>query len=236
MRYLANIQFLTWLLGGLLLTGPRLLAQVQGDAFLSGQSNHAGISVIFTNTSTSGASDTVFTQSNGSYSLNLVAGVYDVRMEAVGYQTAFYNQNQPVLITGTDTLSPITLLPGPVKYVSGSVSGTFYADTIYIANGDLTVLANTVLTLEAGTELRFEPTFSLRVDGQISALGTQADPILLTVQNLGTGSQQWGGILFTALPALSEFQYCVVEYAEILLEVNTQTFGPPAASSPRLII
>lgn len=236
MRYLAKIQFLTWLLGGLFLTSPNLLAQVQGDAFLSGQSNHAGISVIFTNTSISGASDTAFTQSNGSYSLNLGSGVYDIRMEATGYQTTFYNQNQPVLITGTETLSPITLLPGPVKYVSGSVSGTFYEDTIYIANGDLTVQVNTVLTLEAGTELRFEPTFSLTVDGQISAVGTQVDPILLTVQNLGIGSQKWGGILFTALPALSELRYCVVEYAETLLEVSTQTFGPQAASSPRLII
>ncbi len=236
MRYLTKIQSLTWLLGGLLLMGPNLLAQVQGDAFLSGQSNHAGISVIFTNTSTSGASDTAFTQSNGSYSLNLGAGVYDVRMEASGYQTAFYNQNQPVLITGTDTLVPTTLLPGPIKYVSGSVSGTFSKDTIYIANGDLTVQTNTILTLEAGTELRFEPTYSLTVDGQISAVGTQVDPILITVQNLGVGSQYWGGILFTALPALSEFQYCVVEYAETLLEVSTQTFGPQAASSPRLII
>ncbi len=236
MRYLAKIQFLTWLLGGLFLTGPNLLAQVQGDAFLSGQSNHAGISVIFTNTSLSGASDTAFTQSNGSYSLTLGAGVYDVRMEATGYQSAFYNQNQPVLITGTETLAPITLLPGPVKYVSGSVSGTFFGDTIYIATGDLMVQANTILTLEAGTELRFEPTYSLTIDGQISALGTQADPILITVQNLGIGSQLWGGILFTDLPALSEFQYCVVEYAETLLEVSTQTFGPQAASSPRLII
>lgn len=236
MRYLAKIQFLTWLLGGLFLTGPNLLAQVQGNAFLSSQSNHAGISVIFTNTSTSGASDTAFTQSDGSYSLNLGAGVYDVRMKSTGYQTAFYNQNQSVLITGTETLDSTTLLPGPVKYVSGSVSGTFFGDTIYIANGDLTVQTNTILTLEAGTELRFEPTFSLTVDGQISALGTQTDPILLTVQNLGIGSQYWGGILFTALPALSEFRYCVVEYAETLLEVNTQTFGPQAASSPRLII
>jgi hypothetical protein len=55
MRYILKINFIIVLLGGLITLNARLSAQVQGDAFFSGQSSHSGISVIFTSTSISGA-------------------------------------------------------------------------------------------------------------------------------------------------------------------------------------
>ncbi|MEL6850454.1 MAG: right-handed parallel beta-helix repeat-containing protein [Bacteroidota bacterium] len=224
-----------WVLLGLSLTA-HLQAQVQGNAFLAGQATHDSISVIFSNTSTSGASDTAFTQSNGSYSINLGAGVYDIRMEAAGYQTVFFNQNQPVLLSGNDVLDSVTLQPGPTKYISGAVSGTFFSDTIYIANGDLSIAATASLFVEAGTEVRFEPNYTFTVDGQLSALGNQAEPIIFTLQSIGPGPQQWGGFKFTTLATTSTLQHCVVEYAKTLVDVNTTTFLIPLSPTPRLII
>jgi hypothetical protein len=157
-------------------------------------------------------------------------------MEASGYQTVFYNQNQSVLLTGTDTLDPVTLLPGPIKYISGTVAGTLFKDTIYIANGNLTVANNTNLIIEAGTELRFEPNYSLTVDGQLTAIGTQAEPILFTLQSISSGFEQWGGLKFITLDATSELQFCVLEHAKTLLDVNTPVFFIPVSATPRLIV
>ena len=160
-----------------LLCYPSLYGQVTGSAFLSGQTDHSGISVIFSSTSTSGQSDTTYTLSNGSYSINLNAGVYFVRMEASNYQTVFYNQNQSVLLNGNDLLDPVTLPVGVVKYINGALSGTLYNDTIYIANADISVPAGSSLVIEAGTEIRLEPNLEFFVDGSLQAAGTAVNQI-----------------------------------------------------------
>ncbi len=202
-----------------LISGLALHAQVQGTAFLSGQSTHSGIAVIFTTTSTSGQTDTTYTQSNGDYSINLTPGVYEVRMQAANYQTAFYNQNQPLLLSGNETLMPVTLAPGSVKYVSGTVSGTWDRDTIYIANGDLTVPNGATLDIEEGTQILFEPGYKLTVSGRLLALGTHADPILFSVQAINPGTNEWEGLDFNNLSLLSELSYCVIEHTNIAVNV-----------------
>ncbi|MEM9983584.1 MAG: T9SS type A sorting domain-containing protein [Bacteroidota bacterium] len=199
-------------------------AQVQGSAFLAGQTDHSGISVIFTATSTSGQSDTTYTLSNGSYSINLSAGVYFVRMESSNYQTVFYNQNQSVLLNGNDLLDPVTLPVGVVKYISGALSGTLYNDTIYIANADLSVSAGSSLTIEAGTEVRFEPGLEFFVNGSLQAAGTVNDSITFTIQSINPGDT-WAGITFSNLSVPSFMDYCVVEYGETAVDVN-ETFAP----------
>ncbi|MEM6346011.1 MAG: T9SS type A sorting domain-containing protein [Bacteroidota bacterium] len=201
-------------LGICLFSGLALSAQVQGTALLTGQSNHSGITVIFTATSTSGQTDTTFTQSNGDYSINLTPGVYEIRMQAANYQTVFYNQNQPLLLVGNETLLPVTLAPGSVKYVSGTVSGTWDRDTIYIANGDLTVPTGNSLTIEDGTQIYFEPGFKMTIDGQMIAVGTDTSPILFSLQSINPGTESWEGLFFENLNLYSEMTYCVVEYAE----------------------
>lgn len=196
-----------------------LSAQVQGTAFLSGQSTHSGIAVIFTTTSTSGQTDTTYTQSNGDYSINLTPGVYEVRMQATNYQTVFYNQNQPLLLSGSETLLPVTLTPGSVKYVSGTVSGTWDRDTIYIANSDLTVPNGATLDIEAGTQVYFEPGYQLTVEGRLLAIGTPADQILFSVQAINPGTNEWEGLNFSNLTLLSELSYCIVEHTNMAVNV-----------------
>lgn len=201
-----------------------LLAQVQGTALLAGQTDHSGISVIFTSTSTSGQSDSTTTLSDGSYSINLQAGVYLVKMTAPNYQTVFFNQNQAVLLSGNDTLSSVTLNPGNVQYISGNVSGVWSSDTIYIANADITLPLGSSLTIEPGTQIFFEPNFKMTVEGQLNAVGTSTQPITFSVQSINPGPERWEGLYFLNLEVLSRVEYCVLEYANTLITTE-EVFG-----------
>ncbi|MFK7920833.1 MAG: right-handed parallel beta-helix repeat-containing protein [Bacteroidia bacterium] len=214
----------------LLFGGGILHAQVQGTALLTGQTDHSGIAVIFTAFSTSGQTDTTYTQTNGAYSINLMAGVYDVRMQATNYQTIFYNQNQPLLLSGNETLMPVTLSSGMVKYVSGIVSGAWDRDTIYIANGDLTIPVGAALTIEEGTQAYFEPDFKMTIEGQLLAIGTDIDPILFSIQAINPGTNSWDGLHFTNLTQMSQLSHCIIEHTTNALSVveNTAVLTDPS--------
>ncbi|MEL7340009.1 MAG: carboxypeptidase-like regulatory domain-containing protein, partial [Bacteroidota bacterium] len=223
-----------WLLLLIGLSPMALLAQVTGTALLAGQTDHSGISVIFTSTSTSGQSDSTTTLSDGSYSINLLPGVYLIKMTAPNYQTVFFNQNQAVLLNGSDNLLGVTLNPGNVRYVSGTVSGNWSADTIYIANGDLDVASGASLTIAAGTQVFFEPGFKMTVVGQLNAIGTNTQPISFSVQSINPGPERWEGITFVNLDVLSQLQYCILEYANTLIGTEDAFPFVPNQTDPRL--
>ncbi|MEM7657624.1 MAG: T9SS type A sorting domain-containing protein [Bacteroidota bacterium] len=203
-----------------------LFAQVSGTAFLTGQTDHSGIAVIFTATSVSGQTDTAYTQANGDYSLNLVPGVYEIEFQSNGYQSFFYNQNQPLLLNGSEILDPVTLPPGAVRYVSGAVSGTWSSDTTYIANGDLIIPSGTLLTIEAGTEVRFEPNFGMEIVGRLQAIGTETDSIRFTIDAINPAPNSWTGLTFSDLSTTTSLAYCIVEYAEYPIYTDAHTFIP----------
>ncbi|MEM7656899.1 MAG: right-handed parallel beta-helix repeat-containing protein, partial [Bacteroidota bacterium] len=203
-----------------------LQGQVSGTAFLSGQTDHSGISVIFTATSVSGQTDTAFTQVNGDYSINLMPGVYEIVFQADNYQTFFYNQNQPLLLNGSEVLDPVTLPPGAVKYVSGAVSGTWSSDTTYIANGNLTIPNGNSLTIAPGTEVRFQPGYRMTILGQMQALGNVLDSIRFTVEAINPTPDSWEGLYFEDLSSASFLSHCVIEYAVTPVTLNDYTNGP----------
>ncbi|MEL6591410.1 MAG: T9SS type A sorting domain-containing protein [Bacteroidota bacterium] len=209
-----------WLLLLIGFSPVALLAQVQGTALLAGQTDHSGITVSFTSTSTSGQSDSTTTLSDGSYSIGLQAGVYLVKMTAPNYQTVFYNQNQAVLLSGNDSLASVSLNPGNVQYISGNVSGLWSSDTIYIANGDLTLGSGASLTIEPGTQIFFEPDLKMTIEGQLDAIGTSTQPITFSVQSINPGPERWEGLKFVDLEVLSQMEYCVVEYANTLISTE----------------
>src|SRR6185503_12200556 len=92
------------------------------------------------------------------------------------------------------------------------------------------VSSGVTLTLEPGVELRAAPGTFIRVDGQLLAIGTAAQPIRLTSNMASPTPGSWGGIFFTPSSADavvdtddnyvsgSTLQYATVEWAGIYVE------------------
>src|SRR5262245_45061910 len=86
-----------------------------------------------------------------------------------------------------------------------SVAGTVSANTTLTAaqnpiqiTGQVVVATGVTLTIEPGVEVRAAAGADIRVDGQLVAQGTAADPIRLRSVMLGSASAgSWGGVFFS---------------------------------------
>jgi hypothetical protein len=63
----------------------------------------------------------------------------------------------------------------------------------YIVTSDLQISSGVTLTIDPGVNLYFMPNYSLKIAGELIAIGTYANPILFTTYSSGT---IWGGITF----------------------------------------
>ena len=95
--------------------------------------------------------------------------------------------------------------------VSGEVSGIWeLANSPYIVVGDISIVGDSLLVIEAGVEVRFEGFYQFVAYGILSAIGTEAEPILFTSNAAIPNPGDWYNIdLFDS----SLMQYCIVEYA-----------------------
>src|SRR6478735_11747317 len=65
---------------------------------------------------------------------------------------------------------------------AGNVSGMWTkGQSPYVVNGDIIIAANQKLTIEPGVEIRFSGSYSLSVQGCLSATGIAGDSIRFTV-------------------------------------------------------
>lgn len=185
-------------------------AQLSGFAYLSGQSNHANIKVKFIAVSPAAISDSAFTAANGSYSINITGGVYQVVFSKPNFQNIYYNNTTALALTNTVVLSTQTLIPGNFFTVSGVTSGTWTSNSTYLVTGNLTVPQGSTLTIQPGVIVKFNGNYSLTVSGGLSAIGDAANKILFTSAQNTPQASNWYGIC----PAnKSVIKNCVIEYA-----------------------
>ena len=106
--------------------------------------------------------------------------------------------------------------------VSGKVSGTWNADTVFV-EGNLSVPPNETLNILPGTIVLFNAWFRLDVHGQILAKGTPGDTIVFTVPDTTgfasqtSGSGGWSGIRFSTATSQTDsslFTYCSFKYGK----------------------
>ncbi|MEW6249757.1 MAG: right-handed parallel beta-helix repeat-containing protein [Planctomycetota bacterium] len=96
--------------------------------------------------------------------------------------------------------------------VSGPQFGTWtLANSPYVLVGDVTVPAGERLTIEPGVVVRGRGLFKLVVNGELQAVGTAGQPILMTAEVPATG---WRGMKFERAADISRLEYCIVEYAK----------------------
>lgn len=189
-----------------------LPAQLAGNAFLSGQTNHSGIKVKFNAHPGTAVSDSMYTTSSGSYSVNITGGVYDVVFSKPGYLSAYYNSGAAVVLTNTVTMNSYTLQPGNQVFVSGPVAGYWANTNTYIVTGDIRIPAQDTLIIQPGTNIRFTGNFSVLDTGLLIASGTTTDPILFTSNYAGPAPGDWNQI--SVSNSASIIDHCIIEYAK----------------------
>jgi hypothetical protein len=114
--------------------------------------------------------------------------------------------------------------------VSGTVSGTWMADTILVT-GDIEVLPGDLLTIEPGTLVLFTGHFTFLVKGAVEAAGTASDPVRFSIndttgfQDTLTNAGGWHGFVYEHLAANADsslFNHCIFEYGKAF---SADTFG-----------
>ena len=98
--------------------------------------------------------------------------------------------------------------------VQGNQSGTWTAaNSPYEVTGEITIPAGEVLTIEAGVEVNFQSHYKFIVNGNLQAIGTEADSIFFTTNIPATG---WGGIRVDTdnYNDIITLSYCRIEYGK----------------------
>jgi parallel beta-helix repeat protein len=68
----------------------------------------------------------------------------------------------------------------------------------YVITGTLEVAKGATLKIEAGSEVRFNAGAKLLINGELQVLGTDADPVMMSLNTASSTSGTWGGIEFGA--------------------------------------
>lgn len=189
-----------------------LNAQVSGKAFLNGQSDHSGIKVLFIKNSPTAVTDSTYTLSDGSYSLNISGGVYFVQFSKVGYQDFIYNNSTALALSNSSVLNDVTLLSGSAVLVSGNQSGFWAKNNTYYVTGNITVPYSDTLVIEAGTIIKFNGYYVITTNGVLLALGTQSEPILFTSGNAVPQPKDWDHIDLKNSGSILD--HCKLEYGD----------------------
>ena len=193
----------------LLATSISQAINVEGNAFLEFQTDHSGIKVLFEAVTPSAKKDSTYTNSDGSFSINVQGGVYNVIYSKGGFDNA---QIMSQGIFSDITLSNVTLLKN--IYLSGTLTqGVLIKEAHYIVISGITLASEDNLIIEPGAELRFDGDYLFRVDGLLTAVGTVNDSIIFT-RNRATEDSKWKGIYFIEGKDASRIEYCKIEYVQ----------------------
>jgi len=96
------------------------------------------------------------------------------------------------------------------------------ADSPYRAINDVIVDSGVLLTVEPGVEVQFADGFSLIVEGSMSAIGTEANPIIFTSSRTSPSPGAWETIQF--IGGETEFftiKHSIITYARSGVTINT---------------
>jgi len=180
---------------------------VSGYAFLENETNHSGIMIEFTAKSPSSITDTAYTSSDGKYSIGLSAGMYEIKFIKEGFLSYTYPEIPTFSVT--TALDDVNL---ETAGISGSVSGIWTRDKVYVIKGDITIEEGDTLIIEAGVQVKLKNT-KINVYGLLIAQGSELDSIYFTSYYNPKNPGDWKGIYFyDKSNDNSILSYCVVEY------------------------
>ena len=127
---------------------------------------------------------------------------------------AFLTNNSDIVsLASNSTLSPVSLQSGSIEYVTGSVSGVWQDTITYIVDGDIVINQGDLLVIKPGTQIKFNGFYNFQIKGQLSAIGNNANPIVITSNKTNPSHEDWGLINFTnTVNNFSILSYCIIKY------------------------
>lgn len=186
--------------------------QVTGKVTLIGETDNSGVKIRFVAQSPSGKTDSVYSDSNGKYSKQIIPGYYKMEFSKLNYVTHFYS----VLIQTNTSLNDAYLF-GQTSYLSGNINGKLLKGKIYIINTDVTIPANDSLVLEPGTKLFIDGLHKIIVKGKLIAIGTNKENIIFSsVSNINSKDsiQKWIGFEGNSTSSI-KIDFCEVSNTQI---------------------
>ena len=151
---------------------------VSGSSFLSDvlpdSVGHDSVTVYFIDLIQSDTLATSLTDSSGLYSASVPAGFYLIKWEKSGY---IPQELGNYALSSDTSLSSVTLSPGSIQNVCGSVSGTWASGNVYHVNCDITISSGDTLTIEDGVIVRFAQGTSLTSDGVLNVYGNSGSRV-----------------------------------------------------------
>jgi len=202
-------------------------AQVTGNAFLDGQSDHSGIKVKVIPVAGAAVLDSTYTAANGSFSMPVVGGIYQVVYSKPGYQSVAYSNGQSFAIPPSYVLNDVVLPAGNNLFVSGTTSGTWTNDNIYIVNGDIIIPEGEVLRVKPGTKIRFNGYYSIIADGALVIEGSAEMPVTIRSNKNTPNQTDWSVIELNGDG--SSIDYAVIEHCD--WGIRIYNFSPTISNS-----
>lgn len=189
---------------------------VDGNVFLEEQTDHSGVKVKFTASSPSAVTDSTYTPTDGSYSIILEVGIYNVEFSKEGYIS---NSLTNYFLSSDTTLPDVTLQYGTVVEIADTISGTLTNEYVYKVIGDLIVPDTSSLTINPGVKIMFAGDYDLNCYGPITAVGTEQDSIYFTSAQPSPAPGDWGRVYLNyndqdSSAYANQFSYCVFEYGQ----------------------
>ncbi|MDP8208016.1 MAG: right-handed parallel beta-helix repeat-containing protein [Candidatus Electryonea clarkiae] len=180
------------------------LVEVNGICSLQYQDHHEGTNVVFIPRSPLAQRDSIVTDENGEFEMELRLGIYDILFTHDAFLDSMLST---VALLGETDVDSVTLHH---VGISGSLSGTMQAGT-YLIDGDITVLMEDTLIIEPGVDFLFNGAYGFDVQGYLHAVATIDDSIRFFPTPEADG---WGGIRFGSTSSdESILEYCLVSGA-----------------------
>ncbi|HEY4286534.1 MAG TPA: hypothetical protein VGN00_05500 [Puia sp.] len=109
--------------------------------------------------------------------------------------------------------------------VSGTVKGTFLQDSTYYVTGDIVVNKGDTVVFQPGAKIYITGNYNFWLHGNLSSVGTKADPVWFTVQNQAKYDNPsedplqdpaykglWGGFQGDSTTSFMVFKYTHIEF------------------------
>ena len=99
---------------------------------------------------------------------------------------------------------------------AGSISGTWtLSGSPYLIEGETTIPDGDTLTIEAGVLVEWQGSYTMFIQGQILAVGTETDSITFTAADIYAGFRSIRFIETLTTNDTSRFTYCIFRYGKV---------------------
>jgi len=159
--------------------------QIQGKVLVDNNVPAENIKIVFNQIAPSTSSDSTYTSNDGSYSISLTKGVYNISYSKIGYDPQNVTSQS---FYANKTLVDITLKASARIDLIGNLKGILNIGTYNSSN--ITVAEGDSLFISQGVVINFLENCTFQIKGKLLAIGSYDKPIKFTSLDI---TKKWSG-------------------------------------------